>query len=168
MIGYLFDLLANMPKELATFILAVLPVSELRGAIPFGLASGLPLARVLLISIIGNLVPVVPVLFLLEPVSNYLRRFAVFRRFFDWLFERTKRKAHLVEKYECIGLALFVGIPLPVTGAWTGCVAASLFKVRLRYAFFSIAAGVLIAACIVTAVCFLGRGLLYNVFIPHS
>ena len=168
MISEVLQILESLPKELATFLLAMLPVSELRGAIPFGLSSQIPLARVLILSIVGNLVPVVPILFLLEPVSNYLRRFALFKRFFDWLFERTRKRAHLVERYEALGLVLFVAIPLPITGAWTGCIAASLFKVRLRYAFFAIAAGVLIAALIVTTVYFAGKGILYNVFIPHS
>ncbi|MFH1868431.1 MAG: small multi-drug export protein [Candidatus Omnitrophota bacterium] len=159
--------LSSLPKELTTFILAMLPISELRGSIPFGLSMGLSLKKVLAISIAGNLVPVVPMLFLLEPVSGYLRRFWLFKKFFDWLFERTKRKADLIRRYEVLGLMLFVAIPLPVTGAWTGCVAATLFKLRLRHAFFAISLGVCIAALIVTAVCFLGKGIFYNVFLSY-
>lgn len=159
--------LSSLPEELTTLILAMMPVSELRGAIPFGLSRGLSLGKVLALAITGNLLPVIPILFFLEPVSGYLRKFRLFRKFFDWLFERTRRKADLVEKYEFIGLALFVAIPLPVTGAWTGCVAATLFKLRLRYAFFAIALGVCIAASIVTAVCFIGKGIFYNVFISY-
>jgi uncharacterized membrane protein len=106
-------------------------------------------------------------LFLFEPASNYLRRFYPLRKFFEWFVERTKNKAGLIEKYEALGLALFVGVPLPMTGAWTGCIAATLFKIRFRYALFAIVAGVLIAAAIVTAVYFTGKGLLYNVFISY-
>ena len=157
----------NMSKEIATFLIAMLPVFELRGAIPFGLSMNLPIVKVLLLSIVGNLVVVVPILFLLEPVSKYLRRFWLFKKFFNWLFERTKRRADLVEKYEFLGLMLFVGIPLPITGAWTGCVAATLFKIRLRYAILAIALGVCIAAVIVTSVFFLVKGIFYRVFIPH-
>ena len=73
----------------------------------------------------------------------------------------------MVEKYEALGLIMFVAIPLPVTGAWTGCLAATLFKIRLRYALPAIIAGVLIAAVIVTAVTFAGKGLVYNLFIAH-
>ncbi|MFH1644929.1 MAG: small multi-drug export protein [Candidatus Omnitrophota bacterium] len=151
--------LSTLPKELITFILGALPISELRGAIPFGLAAGLELKKVLLLAIIGNLVPIVPILFFLRPVSDFLRRFSVFKRFFDWLFERTRKKSELIEKYEALGLILFVAIPLPVTGAWTGCIAASLFKIRLRYAALAITTGVLIAAAIVTTICFAGKGL---------
>lgn len=149
----------TLPKELVTFILGALPISELRGAIPFGLSVGLSLKKVLILSIIGNIVPILPILFFLKPVSEYLRRFGIFKKFFDWLFERAKKRSGLIEKYEALGLILFVAVPLPVTGAWTGCVAASLFKMRLRCAFLAITTGVLIAAVIVTAVCFVGKGL---------
>ena len=168
MIQTIIEFLSSLSKEQATFILAMMPISELRGAIPFGLSSGLSLGKVLFLSIIGNLVPVLPILFLLEPVSGYLRRFFLFKRFFDWLFERTRKKADLVEKYEAIGLALFVAIPLPITGAWTGCVAATLFKVRLRYAILAIFAGVCIASVIVTSVFFIGKGIFYHIFIPQT
>ena len=167
MIDSIINTLSSLPKELATLVLAMLPISELRGAIPFGLHSGLGLHKVLLISILGNMIPVVPILFLLEPVSDYLRRFFLFKKFFDWLFARTRQKAQLVEKYEALGLIFFVAIPLPITGAWTGCIAATLFKVRMRYALAAIFIGVCIAAVIVTIVYFAGKGLLYNVFIPN-
>jgi len=167
MIEQVINILSTLPKELVTFIISMLPISELRGAIPYGLSVGLDLKTIIPIVIIGNLIPVIPILFLLEPVSEYLRRFGIFKKFFDWLFERTRKKAKLVEKYEILGLILFVAIPLPITGAWTGSVAASLFKVRLRYAFLAIAIGVCIAAVIVTTVCLIGKGIFYSVFIPH-
>ena len=167
MLEYLINVLSNLPRDIVVLILGMLPISELRGAIPFGVAVGIPIKKVLFFAIIGNILPVLPLLFLLEPVSNYLRRFILFRRFFNWLFERTRRKAAMVEKYEALGLVMFVAIPLPVTGAWTGCLAATLFKIRLRYALPAIIAGVLIAAVIVTAVTFAGKGLIYNLFIAH-
>jgi len=145
-----------MSNELLVFLTAALPISELRGAIPLGLYLKEPIVKVVLLSILGNLLPVAPILFLLQPVSEKLRKFKILNRFFDWLFERTKKKASLVEKYEAIGLALFVAIPLPITGAWTGCIAASLFKIRFRYAFMSIILGVCIAALIVSALCLSG------------
>ncbi len=163
MLENLINILSNLPKELTVFILGMMPISELRGAIPFGIAVGLPVKKVLFFAIIGNIVPVIPLLFLLEPVSNYLRRFPLFKVFFDWLFERTKRRAAVIEKYEALGLVMFVAIPLPITGAWTGCLAATLFKIRLRYALLAITTGVLIAAVIVTTVTFAGKELFYNV-----
>jgi uncharacterized membrane protein len=81
-----------MTSEALVLLLAVLPISEVRGAIPAGLAMGMPLNKVLLLSIVGNALPVIPMLFLFEPVSNRLRQFRLWRRFFDWFFQRTKNK----------------------------------------------------------------------------
>ncbi len=120
------------------------------------LSFGMPMTKAFWLSVIGNSIPVAPALFLLEPVSNRLRRFKIWSRFFDWLFERTKKKADTVQKYEALGLAIFVAIPLPMTGAWSGVVAASLFKIRFRYAFIAIITGVIGAGLIVSALCALG------------
>ncbi|MBU2541158.1 MAG: small multi-drug export protein [Candidatus Omnitrophica bacterium] len=140
-----------MSEELLVLLTAAAPISELRGAIPLGIIKfGLPIYKTLFISLIGNMLPVIPILILVQPFAEMLRKFAFFKRFFDWFFERTKRKAELVQRYEALGLILFVAIPLPVTGAWTGAVAATLFKIRFRYALIAIFAGVLIACVIVT------------------
>ena len=153
-------------KEVLVFLLGFLPISEVRGAIPTGLALGMPLAKVLIISILGNIIFIVPMLCLFEPVSERLRKFRFWSRFFDWFFERTKQKAQIIQKYEALGLAIFVGIPLPMTGAWTGCIAAAMFKLKFRYAFVAIAAGVFLAAAIVTSVCFFGKGA-YSIFLKY-
>ncbi len=153
-------MLQGMPQELTTVIIAALPVAELRGAIPLALLSlKIPLGRAFCLSILGNLIPVIPLLLFLRPVSEKLRHFRLWRRFFEHLFERTRKKAAIVEKYEALGLILFVAIPLPVTGAWTGCIAASLFKIRFRYAFLAISTGVVIAAIIVTAMTVMSRNI---------
>lgn len=157
---YIASALASFNKEIAVVALAALPVSELRGAIPLGLAMGFSPLKTYLLAFAGNLIPVLPLLFLLQPVANRLRHIRIFARFFDWLFERTRRKASLVEKFEVLGLILFVAIPLPVTGAWTGCVAATLFKIRLRYAFLAIILGVAIAGLIVMGLSLAGKEIL--------
>ena len=144
-------------KEIAVVVLAALPIAELRGAIPLALAMGFSPTKAYILSFIGNLIPVIPLLFLLQPVANKLRHIKIFERFFNWLFERTRRKASLVEKFEVLGLILFVAIPLPITGAWTGCVAATLFKIRFRYALLAILLGVLIAGFIVLGLSLAGR-----------
>jgi len=161
MLEEITNVLAGINKEIACVILAAMPVSELRGALPFGLIKmGFSPLKAYLLSVGGNLIPVIPLLFLLQPVSDRLRHIKIFERFFNWLFERTKRKARLVEKFEALGLILFVAIPLPITGAWTGCVAATLFKIRFRYAFLSIVLGVLIAGLIVLGVSLAGKELI--------
>ncbi|MFA4983954.1 MAG: small multi-drug export protein [Candidatus Omnitrophota bacterium] len=148
--------LRGLPRETIVIIVGALPISELRGAIPLALSFGFPVIKAYWLSVIGNIIFVAPALFLLEPVSRRLRRFKAWARFFDWLFERTKRNSDTIQKYEALGLALFVAIPLPVTGAWSGVVAASLFKIRFRYAFLAIVTGVLCAGLIVSGLCALG------------
>lgn len=148
--------LQGLPKESSVIAAASLPILELRGSIPWGLYLGLPLGRVIFLSIIGNLIPVVPLLVFLKPLSERLRHLPGFNRFFDWLFERAKRKGDIIQRYEALGLMIFVGIPLPMTGAWTGAIAASLFKIRFRYAFPAIVGGILLASVVVSALCSLG------------
>ncbi|MDP3732662.1 MAG: small multi-drug export protein [Candidatus Omnitrophota bacterium] len=156
MIDAIINWLKGVPKEYVVMLVGALPISELRGAIPLALSFGMPMGKAFWLSVIGNSIPVMPALFLLEPVSSRLRRFKIWSRFFDWLFERTKKKADTIQKYEALGLAIFVAIPLPMTGAWSGVVAASLFKIRFRYAFIAIIAGVIGAGLIVSALCALG------------
>lgn len=137
-------------------IMGALPISELRGAIPLGLSFGMTMTKAFWLSILGNVIFIAPALFLFEPVSRRLRKFKIWARFFDWVFERTKKNADTIQKYEALGLAIFVAIPLPMTGAWSGVIAASLFKIRFRYAFIAIVAGVFTAGLIVSALCALG------------
>ncbi|MBN1587667.1 MAG: small multi-drug export protein [Candidatus Omnitrophica bacterium] len=142
----------------AVFLLAAMPISELRGSIPCGiLAFHQSASSVFWVSIAGNLLPVLPLLWLLEPVCNRLSRYKLGRRWVDWLYDRTDRRAEMVRKYEVLGLILLVAIPLPMTGAYTGAVAASLFRIRKGVAFWAITAGVFIAGGIVLALTLLGR-----------
>ena len=144
-------LLAGSPHEITTIVLAMLPISELRGAIPYAITIGkMPWQEAYVISVIANFIPVIFILWLVGPVSEYLRRFAIFSRFFDWLFARTRRKGKMIERFEILGLILFVAIPLPVTGAWTGSVAAFIFDIKKRVALPAIFAGIMIAGVIVT------------------
>ncbi|MDO9068743.1 MAG: small multi-drug export protein [Deltaproteobacteria bacterium] len=147
----------GVPPWLATMFIAMLPIFELRGAIPVGhQVLGLPLAAAVIVSVIGNMLPVIPILLLLGPVSAWLSRYPVFKRFFDWVFNRTRSKSELVKKYEMIGLMLFVAVPLPMTGAWTGAAAAFLFGIKFWPALWAISFGVLIAAAIVTTLVLMG------------
>ena len=157
MLEQLTDALVSVNKEAAVVILAALPISELRGAIPLAISMGFSPQKAYILGVVGNLLPVIPLLFLLQPISEKLRHIPIFERFFNWLFERTRKKATLIEKFEAIGLILFVAVPLPITGAWTGCVAATLFKIRFRYALVAIIAGVVIAGVIVLAISVAGK-----------
>lgn len=143
-----------MLKEAIVFFLGAFPIYEVRGAIPAGLGFGFSLTKTLTLSILGNFLPVIPVLYFLVAVSTWLRkRFKFWDKFFDWLFARTRRHSESVEKYGWIGLAIFVGVPLPMTGAWSGVAAAFIFGIPFWRAVFAITLGIFMAAAIVTGVC---------------
>jgi uncharacterized membrane protein len=138
-------------ESIQVVVMAMIPLAELRASIPFaiGFYSMEPL-QAFILSIIGNMLPVIPLLLFLDPVSNWLRRYAILDRFFTWLFARTRRYNNRIDKYGSLGLIPFVAIPLPMTGAWTACAIAFVFGLRFRYAFTAILAGVIIAGIIVT------------------
>jgi uncharacterized membrane protein len=145
----------GVPKEWTVFIISMLPIVELRGAIPYAMSSvGGPAMvwwQAYLICCLGNLVPLVPILVALGPVSNWLRRHSrLMERFFTWIFARTKRKGGAIERHGAWGLIIFVAIPLPVTGGWTGSAAAFLFGIPFRKALPCVMAGVAIAGVVVT------------------
>jgi len=144
-------------KELVVIIISALPILELRGALPVALnVFHFPWYYALPLAIIGNLLPVPIILLFLETISKWLSKIGLFDRFLRWLFEHTRKRGKIVEKYEQIGLALFVAVPLPVTGAWTGSLVAVLFGLKFRHAFLSIFIGVCIAGVIVTCLSLLG------------
>jgi len=155
-LSIILNWLKGFPKEWVVMIVAALPISELRGAIPLGLFYGMTLNKAFWLSILGNISFIAPALFLFEPVSRRLRKFKIWSKFFDWVFERTKKNSDAIQKYEALGLAIFVAVPLPMTGAWSGVIAASLFKIRFRYAFIAIVLGVIGAGLIVSVLCSLG------------
>ncbi len=147
----------DFSKELVVLIIAALPIFELRGALPVAInLLHFPWYYALPLAIIGNLLPVPFILLFLNAITRWLSKIAFFNRMLSWLFERTRRRGRIIEKYEHIGLALFVAIPLPVTGAWTGSLAAVIFGLRFKYAFLSIFIGVFIAGVIVTCLSLLG------------
>jgi len=143
----------DFPPEIATMLVAMLPVGELRGAIPFALAVyDMPFWKVFLFAVIGNMVPVIFILWLLDPVSKFLmERSKIMNRLFTWLFEKTRKKhSEKFKKWEELALITFVAIPLPVTGGWSGSVAAFVFGVPFKKALPLIFIGILISAGIVS------------------
>ena len=131
--------------------LSALPLTELRGAIPLALAIyKMPVFQAYIFAVLGNIVPAVFLLLYLKPFSEYLCQWSLFNKFFQWLFKRTRRHEEKYEKYGAIFLLFFVAVPLPLTGAWTGSVAAFVFGVRFWYAFPVIVGGILIAGILVT------------------
>jgi uncharacterized membrane protein len=149
-----FDFLNSLPPPLITFVVSALPIAELRGSIPLAIFKlGLSIPEAYFWSVLGNSLVGVLIVVLIEPISKLLRKLSIFEKFFDWLFERTRRKhSKKFEKYQALALFLFVAIPLPMTGAWSGAVAAFVFGVKKRIAIPTIILGVLAAGLIVTLI----------------
>ena len=139
-------------KLLLTFGTAMVPVIELRGAIPVGVAAGLPPVVACVTAILGNLLPVPFIMLLVRRIFDWLRDTRFFGPKIAWLERRAHLKGRLVRKYRLLGLVVLVGIPLPGTGAWTGALVASLLDIRLRTALPAILLGLMIAGGITTAV----------------
>lgn len=135
-------------RALLTFLMAMTPVVELRGAIPYGVAAGLPLWAVYWLAVAGNLLPVPFIMLLVRRVFALLRRGAWWGPKIAALERRAHLKGRIVTKYRLPGLVLLVAIPLPGTGAWTGALVASLLDIRMKAALPAIAAGVLIAGAL--------------------
>lgn len=142
-----------MEQFISVLIASILPISELRGAIPLALVTyNWTIWQAYLVAVIGNLIPVILILLFLDPVSKFLsRHFGFMKTFFDWLFSRTRKKhTEKFEKWGALILISFVAIPLPLTGAWTGALVAFLFGIEFKKAVPLIFLGILIAGIIVT------------------
>lgn len=147
------EIFNSFPPELATFLIATLPIAELRASIPIALGVyDLSVVSSYIYSVLGNVFPLIFILLLLEPVSRLLsKHFRIFNKFFNWLFERTRKKfTKKYEKWGLVALVIFVAIPLPITGGWTGSIAAFLFGIPFKKAFPLITLGVMIAGVIIT------------------
>ncbi len=146
-----------MEAIIKTIILSILPVSELRGGIPYAIYSGMNPFAAFWISVLANIV-VVPIVFLfLDYLHCYLLKIRFYEKTFNSFLERTRKRTHrLVERYGYFGLAIFVAIPFPITGAWTGTFAAWFFGMKRKKSFLAIALGVIIAGIIVTTVSYFG------------
>lgn len=145
-------------------LLGMTPFGELRAAIPAGFfAFGLPLWQAYLLAVLGNLIPIAPLLLFFEKFVEYLgHRWYWTNRFFAWLFERTRRQhdSHFhYWQWAPLALFIFVAIPLPFTGAWSGALAAIVFGIPFRQAFLSIFLGVLAAGGVVSGAIYFGSAL---------
>ncbi|MFC1624122.1 COG2426 family protein [Candidatus Omnitrophota bacterium] len=156
----IFDFLCSFglsPKTIILF-LSTLPVTELRASIPIGiLVLKVDFKAAFFFSVVGNILPIAPIYFFLEPISKRLSRTMCMHRFFEWLFKRARKRSGIIEKYEALGLMLFVSIPFPGTGVWTGCIIASLLRMRFMPTFLACIGGVIIAGIIVTLLTLIGK-----------
>ena len=139
-------MLSDMIKTLFT---AMLPVLEIRGAIPVGVAAGLDPWLAFAVGVVGNMLPIPILILVTRRVINWLKKHGVLVRFTGWLERKGAEKAKTVQQYSFWGLFILVAIPLPGTGAWTGALVASLLDMRLKRALPAIIMGVIAAGIIV-------------------
>ena len=141
----IFDFFLFGGKDFALFIISMIPLIELRGSIIFGAAMGIPWQHAFLVSFLGNILPVPFLILLARPIFAWLKTTRLLAGFTQKVEDRLMKKAD-----SAIGLFLFVAIPLPGTGAWSGSLIAALLDVKMRYALPAVIAGVFAAGVIMT------------------
>ncbi len=156
--------LETVGRELCVFFCSMLPIIECRGAIPLGWGLGLPWWQTVLFSMAGNLLPVPFILLFIRAILSWMRESRV--RFFAnvaaWLDRKIEKHKGTIEKYSYWGVVIFVAIPLPGTGAWTGTLIASVLGLEPKKSFFAAALGVLGATAIMTVLSYLGLGSIFH------
>lgn len=158
----LFDFLTTttMGKCVFTMLVSMVPIIELRGGLPFGVALGLPYSLAFPAAVIGNLIPAPFIIVYIRKIFLLMRKYMPrLNGLVDKLEKRANLKGEKMRKYQTIGLWLFVAIPLPGTGAWTGCLAAAFLNIRLRKAMPAVTLGVLTAGIIMLALTHVGINL---------
>lgn len=146
---------SNFPPELATFLIAMVPISELRASIPIAIKIyELPVWSAYLWSVLGNLLPMILIVLILKPIAGFLSmRVKLFKKFFDWLFEHTRHRGQKkFEKWGEAAVFILTATPIPLLGGWTGPLAAFVFDVKLKKSIPLIISGCAVAGAIVTLI----------------
>ena len=148
--------------RLITFLMAMVPVIELRGAIPYGVIAGLSVPEAFILSVLGNIAPIPFLVVFTRKVFEWLRtKSAGLDRFVRKMEAKAEKNKGIVQKYEFFGLMILVAIPLPGTGGWTGALVAAMMNMRLKRAMPAIIVGILVAGVIVTTLTY-GAGALFG------
>ncbi len=147
---------ANMPSflspEVAVFLVSMVPILELRGGLLLATLLKIPMTQAIVICIIGNLIPIPFILLFIKQIFKWLKKTKLFRGFIIKLENRAMGKSDQIKRYEFLGLLLFVGVPLPGTGAWTGSLIASLLEVDIKKSSIAIFCGLIMATVIMCVV----------------
>lgn len=140
----------SLKNYLWVFFLSMIPVLELRAAIPVGATLGLEWVANYLICVIGNMIPVPFILLFIRHVLEWMKKVPHLNKIAIWVENKAQKNTPKVQKYASLGLLIFVALPLPGTGAWTGALVAAMLDMRMKYAIPSIFCGVLIAGLIMS------------------
>ena len=151
----LVDFLMSGGKELGVFLCSMVPVIELRGAIPLGWATNIPWWLTYLLAVVGNMLPVPFILLLIRQVLTVMEKMPIkfVRAFAAWLRRKAEKNTDKIQRFGFWGLCFFIAIPLPVTGAWTGSLVAATIRMNFWRAMLSALLGVMIAGAVVTLIC---------------
>lgn len=144
------DILEGLPIEVQVMILSALPITELRVTIPIAIGLGMEPVEAMFYAILGNFIPIIPLLLCLPSVINILNRYGYPRRIVRWTLFRTRAKGIRFQKYGALGLMLLVSVPLPLTGVWSASIVAFLFGIPFKIALLSITLGLIICGILVT------------------
>lgn len=139
-------------KIIATMLMSMVPIVELRGGIPFGVALGLSPGVSMISAIIGNIIPIPFIILFIKKIFRWMRRFAPLEKVVEYFEAKAANKSDRVTKYKKFGLCLFVAIPLPGTGAWMGALIAAILDMKLKDSFPVILLGIIIASVLVTGI----------------
>jgi len=156
--------LETVGRELCVFFCSMLPIIECRGAIPLGWGLGLPWWQTALLSIGGNLLPVPFILLFIRAILRWMAgsRFQFFSGIAAWLNRKVEKHKGTIEKYSYWGIVIFVAVPLPGTGAWTGTLIASVLGLEPKRSFLAAILGVLGATAIMTVLSYCGLGAIFG------
>lgn len=150
LINWFTSTLSFIPKELVVFIISMIPILELRGGLIAASLLGIGMVKAVFLCIVGNIIPIPFILFFITPIFNWMKKTKLFRPMVEKLEKKSMAKSDQIQKYEFWGLALFVGVPLPGTGAWTGALIASLLGIKTKKASLAILLGLIMATIIMT------------------
>jgi uncharacterized membrane protein len=156
--------LETVGRELCVFFCSMLPIIECRGAVPLGWGLDLPWWQTALFSIAGNLLPAPFILLFIRAILGAMRksRFKFFAKVAAWLDRKIEKRKGTIEKYSYLGVAIFVAIPFPGTGAWTGTLIASVLELDPKKSFLATVLGVLVATAIMTVLSYGGLGVVFG------
>lgn len=154
-IEWFTNIFANWNPDIVIFIISLLPILELRGGLIAATLMGVPYVKALIICIIGNIIPIPFILLFINKIFAWLKKYEKAGAWVRKLEEKTLKKREQIDKWGFWGLLIFVGIPLPGTGGWTGALLASLLGMPVKKSSVAIGLGIMLAAAIMSVVTYL-------------
>lgn len=152
LIHWFTENLSFMPKELIIFIISMVPILELRGGLIAAALLKISMFKAIGVCILGNIIPIPFILLFITPIFEWMKKTKLFRPLVEKIENKSMSKSDKIQKYEFLGLLLFVGIPLPGTGAWTGALIASLLGIKIKKAVPAILLGLVLATIIMCTI----------------